>query len=67
MSEVSTTLEQIKDELKELRVLYEKLIDRLVPEDEPTREEKEALDSSDEIVDEAQMFEALSVHHRDQA
>jgi hypothetical protein len=67
MSEVPAALKQIQDELKELRLLYERLIDRLVPIDEPTEEEKEALESTDKIATEGELFRALDVQHRNKA
>ena len=51
-SEVVELLREIRDELKELRLLYKSLVDRLVPEEEPLDDEKEAIKSSDELVKE---------------
>jgi len=59
------SLQDIRDELKELRLLYERLIDRLVPVDEPTKEEREAIASNDEIVDERELFRVLGIHNSD--
>jgi hypothetical protein len=50
MSEVVELLQEIRDELKELRLLYRSLVDKLVPEEEPLEDEKEAIESSDEVV-----------------
>jgi len=52
-------LEEIRDELKELRMLYEELVGCLIPEDTPTPEEKEAIESDDELVDEDELWKAL--------
>ena len=52
MSEVVELLQEIRDGLKELRLLYKSLVDRLVPEEEPLDDEKEAIKSSDELVKE---------------
>ena len=60
-------MQEIHDELKELRLLYERLIDRLIPVGEPTKEEKEAITSTDEIVGEQELFRALGVRNRDKA
>ena len=62
MSEVPS-LKEIHDELKELRLLYERLIDRLIPVGEPTREEKGAIESADEIVGKEELFRTLGVHN----
>ena len=52
-------LEEIKDELRQLRMLYEELLYRLVPEDTPTPEELEAIQSDDELLDEDELWKAL--------
>jgi len=52
-------LEEIRTELKELRLLYKGLIDKLVSEEEPTPDEKEAIEDEDEQTDEEELFEAL--------
>jgi hypothetical protein len=56
MSEVVELLQEIRDELKELRLLYKSLVDKLVPEGEPFEDEKEAIESSDELVGEDEVF-----------
>jgi hypothetical protein len=56
MSEVVELLQEIRDELKELRLLYKSLVDKLVPEGEPLEDEKEAIESSDELVGEDEVF-----------
>ena len=60
----SDSLREIHDELKELRLLYERLIDRLIPVGEPTQEEKEAIESDDEIVGERELFRVLGVRNK---
>jgi hypothetical protein len=40
MSEVVELLQEIRDELKELRLLYKSLVDKLVPGEEPLEDEK---------------------------
>jgi len=37
-------LEDIREELKELRLLYKRLIEKLVPVEKPTEEEREAIE-----------------------
>ena len=52
-------LKDIREELKELRVLYKKLVEKLIPVEEPTSEEKMAIEEKDEIADEREMMKAL--------
>jgi hypothetical protein len=59
MSEVVELLQEIRDELKELRLLYKSLVDRLVPEEEPLEDEKDAIESSDELLGEDEVFRVL--------
>jgi hypothetical protein len=59
MSEVVELLQEIRDELKELRLLYKSLVDKLVPEEEPLEDEGEAIESSDELVGEDEVFRVL--------
>lgn len=63
----SDSLQEIHNELKELRLLYERLIDRLIPVEKPTKEEKEAIANADEIVGELELFRVLGVRNRDKA
>ena len=37
-------LEDIREELKELRLLYKGLVEKLVPVEKPTEEEREAIE-----------------------
>jgi len=50
---------EIKKELKEIRLLYNELIERLIPVEEPLSDEKEAIESSDETVGEEELLKAL--------
>ncbi len=59
-SEIAVLLKEIREELKELKLLYKGLVERLVPVEEPLEDEKEAIESSDEIVGEKEIMEALS-------
>jgi archaellum component FlaC len=52
-------LKDIKEELKELRVLYKELVEKLIPVEESTSEEKRAIEEKDEIADEREMMKAL--------
>ena len=52
-------LKDIREELKELRVLYKELVEKLIPVEEPTSEEKRAIAEKDEIADEREMMKAL--------
>ena len=59
MSGVVELLQEIRDELKELRLLYKSLVDKLVPGEEPLEDEKEAIESSDELVGEDEVLRVL--------
>jgi hypothetical protein len=59
MSEVVELLQEIRDELKELRLLYKSLVDKLVPGEEPLDDEKEAIESSDELLGEYEVLRIL--------
>jgi len=52
-------LEEIREELRELRLLYKELVEKLVPVEEALDDEKEAIEASDEIVSEEEVMEAL--------
>ena len=52
-------LKDIREELKELRLLYKGLVEKLVPVEKPTEEEREATEKKDEIVDEKELVKAL--------
>jgi hypothetical protein len=57
---VSTkVLEDIREELLELKLLYKELVDKLIPTQEPTAEEKKAIADKGEIVDEEELMETL--------
>ena len=51
--------------MRELRVLYKELIDRLIPVEKPTSEEKKAITRRDRVASERELMEALGVHRRD--
>ena len=52
-------LQNIMEELRELRLLYQTLVDKLVPLDKADPEEEEALLSEDEYASEEELFKAL--------
>jgi len=52
-------LNDIKEELKELRLLYKELVEKLLPVEEPFEEEREAIEEKDEIADEKELMETL--------
>ena len=56
-------LKDIKKELKELRILYKELVEKLIPVEEPTSEEKREIEEKGEIADEREMMKALGKTH----
>ncbi|MCC6051183.1 MAG: hypothetical protein LM580_10770 [Thermofilum sp.] len=58
MSDVLALLEEIREELRELK-LYKGLVEKLVPVEEALDDEKEAIEASDEIVSEGEVMKAL--------
>ena len=52
-------LKDIREELRELRVLYKELVEKLIPVEEPASEEKRAIEEKDEIVGERDMMKVL--------
>jgi hypothetical protein len=40
----SSEIQQLREDVQELRLLYRRLVETLLPEEEPTPEEKAALD-----------------------
>ncbi len=53
-------LEDIREELQEVKLLYKELIDKLVPTQEPIKEGKKAIAEKDEIADEEELMKTLS-------
>lgn len=60
LSEVESLLKEIREELREIKMLCKGLIERLIPVEERLEDEKEAIESDDEIADEREIMEALS-------
>jgi hypothetical protein len=57
---VSTrVLEDIREELKEIKLLYKELVEKLVPIEEPTKEEKKAIREKDEVASEEKLMKTL--------
>lgn len=52
-------LEDIREELKEIKLLYKELIEKLIPTEEATQEEKKAIDEKDETATEEELMKAL--------
>lgn len=59
MSDVSALLEEMREELRELRLPYKELVEKLVPVEEALDDEREAIEASDEIVGEEEVMKAL--------
>jgi hypothetical protein len=52
-------LEEIRGELQEIKLLYKELVDKLVPIEKATEEEKNAIKEKDEIADEKELMQKL--------
>jgi len=52
-------LKEIKEELREIKLLYREMVERLIPVEKPLSDEEEAIRSSDEIASEEELMEAL--------
>ena len=52
-------LKDIKEELRELRVLYQSLVEKFLPTEEPTEEERKAIADPDELIDEKTLMDTL--------
>lgn len=52
-------LQDIREELKELRLLYKGLVEKLIPVEESSKEERKAIEEKDEIADEKELMKAL--------
>jgi len=61
-------LKDIRKELKELRLLYKELVEKLIPIEQPTSEERKAIEEKDRIADEKELMKTLGkahVRHKD--
>ncbi len=52
-------LEEILEELQEIKLLYKELSDKLIPVEEATKEEKKAIEEKDEVADEEELMKTL--------
>ena len=52
-------LRAIRNEIKELRILYKNLIERVIPLEEPTADDKRAIKKKERIVEEDELIRAL--------
>jgi hypothetical protein len=52
-------LKDIREELKELRLLYKELVEKLIPVEEPTQEERKAIEEKDELANEKELMKAM--------
>jgi len=52
-------LKIIRDEIKELRLLYKNLIDKVIPIEEPSKSDKSAIRKKGRIVNESSLMKAL--------
>ena len=59
VSDVTVLLKEIREELREIKLLYKRLVERLIPVEEPLEDEKEAIESGDETFSEKEIMEAL--------
>jgi hypothetical protein len=60
-------LEDIRRELRELRLLYKELVEKLIPVEKPSPEEREAIEEKGEVTDEEELMKALgktNVRHK---
>jgi hypothetical protein len=52
-------LEDTREELKEIKLLYKELVEKLIPTEEPTKEEKKAIREKDETASEEELMKTL--------
>jgi len=52
-------LEEIREELQEIRLLYKELVDKLIPVEKATPKEKRAIEEKDEVADEKELMQTL--------
>ena len=55
----SSELQQIREEIQELRFLYRRLAEAILPEEKPTSEDLESITAPDEIVTKEEFLRAL--------
>jgi hypothetical protein len=59
MPDVLRLLKEIRDELREIKLLYKELVEKLIPDAEPLEDEKKAIEVIDEVVSEDEMMKTL--------
>lgn len=59
MMKVAEALNEIREELRELRTLYKGLAEKLIPVEKPTEEERRAIEEPDEVASEGELLKAL--------
>ena len=52
-------LEEIREELQEIKLLYKELVDKLIPLEKATQKEKRAIEEKDEVADEKELMQTL--------
>ena len=52
-------LRAIRNEIKELRILYKNLIEKVIPIEEPTADDKRAIKKKERVVEEDDLIRAL--------
>ncbi len=52
-------LEDIRKELRELRLLYKELVEKLISTEQPTPEERKAIEEKDEVANEKELMKAF--------
>ena len=57
--EDASEIKKIRADLDQLTKLYTRLVNRLIPEEEPEPEDIKAIKSKDKIVGEEELFKAL--------
>jgi len=65
MSDILRLLKEIRDELREIELLYKELVEKLIPVEEPLEDEKKAIEVSDEVVSEDEMMKTLKTDTSD--
>jgi hypothetical protein len=56
-------LEEIREELQEIKHLYKELVDKLIPVEEATQKEKKAIEEKDEIADEKELMQTFQANY----
>ena len=59
MVKVVEALNEIREELRELRTLYKGLVEKLIPVEEATEEERRAIEEPDDVADEEELMRTL--------